>query len=303
GGHGGRAESAEVGCTAPGASQLAQRLALLGASSTFCVPLKVADRVVGVLQSVCLRPHGFTTEQVQFLYRVADLLGPATSNCRLIGQLRRANEDLRHAQHRLIQSEKMRALGEMASGMAHEVNNSACGRVGVLALSLASRLLDRTLSSRLLDPDVRRHLETARTCAHDAAQVVRRVQDFARQRRAEQLTQPTDLDQLARQALEMTRHRWEGAGVELIVDASSGATVLGTPCELREVITNLVFNAVDAMPKGGQLRVRTWRTGERACLSVSDTGAGIPEALHEKIFEPFFTTKGEKGDGLGRSVA
>jgi signal transduction histidine kinase/ActR/RegA family two-component response regulator len=268
-------------------------LAPLGASSAFTVPLQAGEQIVGLLQSVCLRPRGFTTEQVQLLYRVADLLGPAVSNCRLIGQLLRTNEELRQTQHRLVHAEKMRALGEMAGGMAHEFNNSLCGVLG---------FLDLTLSARDLDCDMRKHLETARTCAHDAAQVVRRVQDFARQRRAEQATQPIDLDELTRQAVDMARHRWEGTGVVAEVNAGSGATVLGAPCELREVVTNLIFNAVDAMPRGGALRVRTWRSGDRACLAVSDTGVGIPETLREKIFEPFFTTKGEKGNGLGLSV-
>jgi signal transduction histidine kinase/CheY-like chemotaxis protein len=283
---------------AAGPTQLEVLLAGLGASCSFSVPLRAGERTLGILQSICLRRGGFTTEQIQLLYRVADLLGPALSNCLLFARLKKAYEDLNLAQHQLIQAEKMRALGEMASGVAHEFNNSLCGVLGFLEL---------TLCNANLDPGCRTQLELARTCAQDAAHVVRRVQDFARQRRGEQEVEPVEVDALVRQTLEMIRHRWETQGpagairVELVAEA--GASVLGNPSELREVLTNLAFNAVDAMPGGGVLSLRTWAADGRVSFSVRDTGVGIPDSMRERIFEPFFTTKGEKGNGLGLSVA
>src|SRR5207244_9605938 len=138
----------------------------------------------GVLQSICTRPAGFTGEQFQLLYLVADLLGPAISNCQLFRHLSAAYDDLRKAQSQLIQAEKMRALGELAGGVAHEFNNALCGVLGFLELALLNKTLDTTH---------RGLLESARTCASDAAQTVRRVQNFARWRRNELISQVINL--------------------------------------------------------------------------------------------------------------
>jgi signal transduction histidine kinase len=279
---------------------LMESLAARGANSSFAVPLRARDRTVGVLQSLCLRPTGFTSEQIQFLYLVADLLGPAISNCQLFGRLRAAYEELRSTQNQLVQSEKMRALGELASGMAHDFNNSLCGVLGFLELMLA----DTGLST-----GGRSYLESARTCALDAAQTVRRVQDFARWQRNELAVQALDVNDLVRQTVELTRPKWDnvphsrGKPVAVEVLAEATAWVTGSAAELREVLTNLVFNAVDAMPEGGRLSLRTWSTPTDVFLSVSDTGVGMSEAIRRRLFEPFFTTKGERGNGLGLSVA
>lgn len=264
------------------------------------VPLRAGDRTVGVLQSVCLRPAGFTGEQIQLLYLVADLLGPAISSYQLFGRLSAAYQELRVAQNQLIQAEKMRALGELAGGVAHEFNNSLCGVLGFLEFALLNQGLD---------PSCRGFLESARTCASDAAQTVRRVKDFARWRKKDQPSQPVDVNELLRQTVELVRHKWEGRGttvdarVAVEVTTEAAAPAAGNPHELREVLTNLMFNAVEAMPHGGTLRLRTWSDAASVYLSVSDSGTGIPAAVRHRLFEPFFTTKGEKGNGLGLSVA
>lgn len=275
--------------------QLRQR----GASSTFAVPLRAGEQAVGLLQSICTRATGFTNEQIQLLYLVADLLGPAISNCQLYRRLRAAYEQLRTTQNQLIQAEKMRALGELAGGMAHDFNNSLCGVLGFLELALANKGVAPAIAS---------YLEMARTCTLDAAQTVRRVQDFARWQRHELSIQRLDFNELVRQTLELTRHKWEnltharGAPIAVQVETEATEWVSGSPAELREVLTNLVFNAVDAMPQGGQLRVRTWNTASDLYLSVRDTGVGMNDSTRQRLFEPFFTTKGERGNGLGLSV-
>jgi signal transduction histidine kinase/CheY-like chemotaxis protein len=283
----------------PAASQV-RSLANGGAVSCFAVPLRAGERSVGVLQSVCTRPAGFTGEQLQLLYLVADLLGPAISNSQLFRRLSVAYEELRKTQSQLIQAEKMRALGELAGGVAHEFNNALCGVLGFLELGLLSQTLD---------PAVRGFLESARTCATDAAQTVRRVQDFARWRRNELTSQLVELGDFVRHTVELIRHKWEGIGaggngpIRVVVETEHGAFVAGNPAELREVLTNLAFNAVEAMPRGGTLTIRTWKNDSDAFLSVRDTGVGIAAAARHRIFEPFFTTKGERGNGLGLSVA
>jgi signal transduction histidine kinase len=274
-------------------------LGIGGAACCFAVALRAGDRTVGVLQSVCLRRSGFTADQLQLLHLVADLLGPAISNCQLFGRLSSAYEALRHTQNQLVQTEKMRALGELAGGMAHEFNNALCGALGFLEL---------TLRNPEVPPSARDTLDSARLCCLDAAQTVSRVQDFARWRR-DGSVHLVDLNSLVRQTIELARHKWEslararGTPIQVEVRTEARARIAGSPNELREVLTNLVFNAVDAMPDGGALTVRTWSAGSYVYFSVSDTGVGIPDGVRRRLFEPFFTTKGDKGNGLGLSVS
>jgi signal transduction histidine kinase/CheY-like chemotaxis protein len=278
---------------------LVQDLVVRGANSHCAVPLRAGERTLGLLHSVCTRASGFDHEQIQFLYLVADLLGPAISNCQLYGRLRTAYEDLRQTQEQLIQAEKMRALGELAGGMAHDFNNSLCGVMGFLDLSLADPAVA---------PRIRGYLQSALTCSQDAAHTVRRVQSFARWRRNELEVQRIDVNDLVRQTIELTRHKWESLtharGTPITVEVRTGAAswVTGSGSELREVLTNLVFNAVDAMPQGGRLTVSTWSTATDSFLSVRDTGVGMSATVRQRLFEPFFTTKGERGTGLGLSV-
>jgi signal transduction histidine kinase len=278
---------------------LMRSLAARGANASFAVPLRTGDQTAGVLHSVCTRPSGFTSAQIQLLYLVADLLGPAISNCRLYTRLRDAYEELRTTQGQLIQAEKMRALGELASGVAHDFNNSLCGALGFLEL---------TLADPSLTPGVRGYLESARTCTLDAAHTVRRVQNFARWQRNEITVEVLDVDEVVRQAVDLTRHKWEGQArslgiaIEVEVRTEAAARVSGSAAELREVLTNLIFNAVDAMPEGGRLTIRTWSTPTDVYLSVRDSGLGMSDSVRRRLFEPFFTTKGERGTGLGLSV-
>jgi signal transduction histidine kinase len=296
----GRAVYADLTRPAECDSPLARDLAARGAISHVAVPLRSGDRPVGILHSVCTRPSGITAEQIQLLYLVADLLGPAVSSCQLFSRLRTAYEELRLTQNQLVQAEKMRALGELAGGMAHEFNNALCGALGFIELTLLNESLPSTC---------RTYLESARTCAQDAAHTVRRVQDFARQQRNAMAFQNLDLNELVRQTVELVRHKWEslsrarGQGIELEVRTEAQHRVLGSAAELREILTNLIFNAVDAMPQGGKLRVRTRNRLNDVFLEVQDTGVGINEAARRRLFEPFFTTKGERGNGLGLSVS
>jgi signal transduction histidine kinase/ActR/RegA family two-component response regulator len=296
----GEALYADLGRPDERRTSLAEELAQHGGTSFFAVPLRSGDRAVGVLQSVCTRAEGFVNEQIQMLYLVADLLGPAISNCQLFTRLKNAYEELRFTQTRLVQAEKMRALGEMAGGMAHDFNNSLCGVLGFLDLALADRGLPES---------VRGYLEYAKLSTLDAAQTVRRVQNFARWQRNEMSMQRLDVNELVKQTLELTRPKWEsqararGATIAAETCCDASRWIFGSAGELREVLTNLIFNAVDAMPQGGQLTLRTWNTDSDAYLSVRDTGMGMTDSVRLRLFEPFFTTKGERGTGLGLSVA
>ncbi|HEV2864733.1 MAG TPA: ATP-binding protein [Pyrinomonadaceae bacterium] len=220
-------------------------------------------------------------------------------------QARRHVEELSHyiaEQERIreqyAQIEKLSALGELASGVAHDFNNTLAGILGRAQLMM-----------RTQDPEkIRRGLEVIIKSAEDGAKTVKRIQDFARQRRAHAL-EPLAVGQLLSDVSEMTRPRWkdraEASGVHIALQlrTQSNAIVHGDGSELREVLVNMVFNAVDAMPDGGTLTLASSEEGGRVVLSVGDTGVGMTQEVRSRIFDPFFTTKGEAGLGLGLAVS
>jgi signal transduction histidine kinase/ActR/RegA family two-component response regulator len=196
------------------------------------------------------------------------------------------------------QMEKLSALGELASGVAHNFNNTLTG-----ILARAQLMLDAQDMK-----DVRRGLRIIIQTAEDGAKTVKRIQDFARQRRDQDFVL-IDVDQLMLEVAEITRPRWkdhaEAANVhiKLVRQIGSNAAIMGDAGELREVLVNMVFNAVDAMPDGGTLTLSTHDGVEEVVLKVTDTGTGMGEDVRSRIFDPFFTTKGKAGMGLGLSVS
>ncbi|HXA94257.1 MAG TPA: ATP-binding protein, partial [Candidatus Dormibacteraeota bacterium] len=169
------------------------------------------------------------------------------------------------------------------------------------------------LLERVQDVKLRQWLKVIERAAMDGARTVRRLQDFTGVRR-DQPAVPVDLNQVVQQVLETTESTWRqdsrrrGIEIEVLTDlAEHLPKVAGDPSELREAFTNLVLNAVDAMPRGGTLTLRTsapaGQVAEReVAVEIIDTGTGIPEPIRQKIFDPFFTTKGPKGTGLGLSM-
>jgi signal transduction histidine kinase/ActR/RegA family two-component response regulator len=195
------------------------------------------------------------------------------------------------------QIEKLSALGELASGVAHDFNNTLAGILGRAQLLLATK-----------DPaKIENGLKIIIKTAKDGAKTIKRIQDFARQRRDHDF-QPVDTSQLLLDISEITRPRWkdsaEASNVHISLDLQlhSKALIMGDESELREVLVNMVFNAVDAMPEGGTLTLSAQERGGQVVLSVSDTGTGMSEDVRSRIFDPFFTTKGKAGMGLGLAV-
>ncbi|HSD47792.1 MAG TPA: response regulator, partial [Pyrinomonadaceae bacterium] len=194
--------------------------------------------------------------------------------------------------------EKLSALGELASGVAHDFNNTLAGILG------RAQLLQRTD-----DPEkVRRGLEIIIKTAEDGAKTVKRIQDFARQRRDHDF-ELVSIDQILMDASEITRPRWkncaEASNIHITLDLQIGsnAMVMGDDSELREVLVNMVFNAIDAMPEGGTLTLSSRTVAEQVVIKVVDTGIGMYPEVRSRIFDPFFTTKGKAGLGLGLAVS
>lgn len=199
---------------------------------------------------------------------------------------------------RAARADKLRALGQLASGVAHDFNNSLAAILG------RAQLLRRQTQDEALV----RNVEIIQTAAEDAAATVRRIQTFARKSPAKEFDL-LDVSGLLNDAIEITRTRWQnearlrGLEYQVVLDAESGNCTLGSASELREVFVNLIVNAVDAMPNGGRLSIGCLREGTRLRLGFADTGTGMPEDVRQKIFDPFFTTKGAQGTGLGLSVS
>jgi PAS domain S-box-containing protein len=199
---------------------------------------------------------------------------------------------------RAARADKLRALGQLASGVAHDFNNSLAAILG------RAQLLRRQVN----DPALVRNLDIIQTAAEDAAATVRRIQTFARKSPVKEF-ELLDVGSLLNDAIEITRTRWEnearlrGLEYEVRLEAEAGQSTYGSASELREVFVNLIVNAVDAMPKGGKLFITCRRQGERLQLQFKDNGMGMPDDVKQKIFEPFFSTKGAQGTGLGLSVS
>jgi GAF domain-containing protein/CheY-like chemotaxis protein len=260
------------------------------------VPLSARDRVLGM---VALRSadRPFTGAEESLLGNIAHLTALALASVRLYEDRTRAYGELAAAQDQLVRTEKLRALGEMASGVAHDFNNLLASVLGRAQLLLR----------RVQEPQLRQWLQVIERAALDGAQTVRRLQEFTRIRRDQPLV-PLDVNQVVRDALEITQSRWKddptsrGITLDVRTALAEVPAVLGDAAELREAMTNLILNAVDAMPAGGTLTLTTRLVNDRVEIAVADTGVGMPSGVREKVFDPFFTTKGPQGTGLGLSM-
>jgi PAS domain S-box-containing protein len=199
---------------------------------------------------------------------------------------------------RAAQADKLRALGQLASGVAHDFNNALTAILG------RAQLMRRQVK----DESLTHNLDVIKTAAEDAAATVRRIQTFARQSPPQEF-ELLNASSLLSDAVEITRTRWQnearvrGLRYDVELHADGPHHLLGSASELREVFVNLIVNAVDAMPLGGQLIISCERSDDRLTLRFKDTGLGMTEDVRERIFEPFYTTKGAHGTGLGLAVS
>ena len=265
--------------------------------SLLAVPLRFRGETIGALY-LAEKPDGFTAEDETLLTALGADAGVAFDNARLVASLRQALDDLKLREEQLVQGETLRAVGNLASGMAHHLNNIFAivrGRVQLLLRAAA-------------DPSLRRGLETVERAAVEGADVVRRLQSFSAAQPASGMV-PVDLNEIAREVVELTRPRWEdearkrGITIEVKLELDDIPLVIGSRAAISEVLVNLVLNAIEAVSAQGLVTVKTWATAERAHCSVSDTGAGMSEEVRRQALEPFFTTKGPKSRGLGLSMS
>jgi signal transduction histidine kinase len=217
-------------------------------------------------------------------------------------ELQKALAELKATQQHVIQQERLRALGEMASGIAHDFNNAL---VPILGFAELLKMSPTTLADR---ENAASYIDMIHTSAKDAASVVSRLRQFYRKQEEGEVFEAVNLDKLVKQTVTLTRPRWKdqaqanGATIQVRLDLEAVPAISGEEAALREVLTNLIFNAVDAMPAGGTITLRTRRDADSAIVEVGDSGTGMTEEVRKRCLEPFFSTKGERGTGLGLSM-
>jgi PAS domain S-box-containing protein len=213
-------------------------------------------------------------------------------------------------EQQLLQSEKLKSLGELSGGVAHDFNNvlaAILGRVQLLKMQLKPPIGKEEKRKTVLE--LEKGLEIIERASLDGAETVRRIQEFSRRRTDEKSFEQIDINELVENALEFTKVKWkndaESKGIKIKVkkELSPISPILGSSSEIREVFTNLINNAIDAMPQGGTIRIESFMDDTIAVISISDTGNGIPKHIEARIYDPFFTTKDVKSTGLGLSVS
>ncbi len=218
-------------------------------------------------------------------------------------QLADALEKLRETQEHVIQRERLHALGRMASGIAHDFNNALAPILGF------SELLLRRPETLRDEERARGYVEMIHTAAEDSAKIVARLREFYRYREENDLFTPVSLNDLIQQVISLTQPRWKdqaqanGVHVTIKTELQNIPTISGNEAELREMLFNIVFNAIDAIPEHGDASPSAPRCGMNArCSQVMDTGTGMTEEVRSRCLEPFFSTKDEHGTGLGLGI-
>ncbi|MFZ1868638.1 MAG: ATP-binding protein [Steroidobacteraceae bacterium] len=289
-------------------------LAKGGLRALVVAPLRAESRVFGVLVAARREPQSFSSGDCEFLRQLSEHVALAAHQAQLYDALQHAYEELRQSQEAVVQQERLRALGQMASGVAHDINN-AISPIALYTESLLER--EPTLSAR-----ARSYLTTIQTAIHDVARTVSRMREFYRPQDGHAALARVELDRVVSGVVELTQARWRdlpqerGAVIDLQTDlARPPVAIMGAENEIRDALTNLIFNAADAMADGGTLTVRTKNVMRRAkeaaetdaptemvCVEVSDTGVGMDPETRRRCLEPFFTTKGERGTGMGLAM-
>jgi signal transduction histidine kinase/CheY-like chemotaxis protein len=215
----------------------------------------------------------------------------------------------RELEQKLLQSEKLKSLGELAGGVAHNFNNILAvilGNAQLLKMNVEPPQEEKEKRKSVLE--LKRGLEIIENASRDGAEVVRRINEFTK------VTEDKDhaavnINEIIDHTLEFTKTKWkneaESKGISFNIqrDFSSLPSIQGSSSELREVITNIINNALDAMPHGGEIRIKTFEEDSHVFVKIADKGTGIPRAIRDRVFDPFFTTKGPQSTGLGMSVS
>jgi len=281
------------------------------------VPIKEREDVFGILGVLDKDAGVFNQEDMRLVSAFAGLAGAALANARLYTNLQDSNQllesalhELKNTQNQIIQQERLRALGQMAGGIVHDVNNAISAILGYTELWMT---FPKMLDNR---EKVLHDLQTINLAAKDATHILRRLRGFYRPREEGNVMVAVQLNEVIEQAIDITRPKWgtqaseKGFNVGVGSDLADIPVISGDDTDLREMFINLIFNAVDAMTAAGTITLRT-RLAEpvsptdvpsHVLLEVCDTGSGMTEEVRQKCLEPFFSTKGDHGTGMGLAM-
>ncbi len=282
------------------------------AGSEICVALKEGQQSFGIIEIKSKRNNAFSKNDLLVLESLGGILASVISNIRQYQKLQMTDKQLhatqeelqehiaaqQMAERRLVQAAKLAAVGEMAAGIAHELNNP---------LTTVSGFTELTMEVVPPDSQVHADLELVLREAHRASDVVKRLLDFARQ--TDSVRERSDISEIVKEVLALVNHLLHTSGVQLVTNLPSGLPAASVDRnQIKQVILNLIHNALHAMSKGGELCITTDRRSrdhqDWITILVSDTGIGISPDNLERIFEPFFTTRAkEGGTGLGLSIS
>jgi signal transduction histidine kinase/ActR/RegA family two-component response regulator/HAMP domain-containing protein len=283
-------------------SPFAARIAKRGMRSLVVSALRVESNNLGVLIAAREQADGFSVLDREFLRQLAEHTALAVHQANLYGELQQAYSELRLSQQAVMQQERLRALGQMAMGIAHDINNA------ILPAALYTEsLLEQETN---LSPVARENLRIVSRAIEDVAATVGRMREFFRQRPPQVSLAEVHVNRSIQAVIDLTRARWSdtpqqrGVVIKVATDLSpDDPVILGIEGEVREALTNVFFNSFDAMPDGGTMTVRTRTMPDRRVqIQVIDTGVGMDEATRRRCLEPFYTTKGERGTGLGLAM-
>ncbi len=274
-----------------------------GIRSTMCVPIKYKDSILGVIHvDTKGKTVTFTRADLELLSALSNQAAVAIENARLFDDLKTAHEELKEKQAQVIEGEKLSALGKLAGGVAHEINNPLTSIMGY------AQFAAQTLSKDEVTPDdVKESAEYERIIqeeCHRCEQIVQDLLQFGR--RKEHTMESVSINHVIERALTIARFHLKDADVEIRKDlAGRLPETIGDANQLQQVFLNLIINARDAVDHGGSLSITTASVGGKWIeVSFSDSGCGIPPDKLEEIFKPLYTTKEEgKGTGLGLSIS
>jgi signal transduction histidine kinase/ActR/RegA family two-component response regulator len=289
---------------------MAKMTAEAGFKSGLGMPLVIEGKTFGLFVLMRRQRDAFSRAERDFLRGLGAHVALAIHQAQLYQDLQKAYNDLRQSQQTVMQQERLKALGQMASGVAHDINNALSPVIGF------SDLIALTESG--LSDDGKKHLNYIKTAGEDIAHIVKRLREFYRPRDENETLQSLNLGIVAKQVIDMMQPRWrdipqaKGVHIEMQTEFDPKTPEFaGIESEVREAFTNLILNSVDALPQGGTITVRT-RVEERpfknreviahAVLEVRDTGVGMDELTQKRCLEPFFSTKGRRGTGLGLAM-
>ncbi len=264
-------------------------------------PIKHENKHIGFLLVGNPNPEGFRPQDNSLLYDVSQHLEIAISNAMLYSELKKAYDRLAETQEKLIQTEKFKALGEVAAGIAHDFKNILAAIVGRVQMLTLAKDQNKDVSQNVLF----KNLKVIEKSAVDGISILSRINEFTKSK-SENKFSAIKLAEIIEDTVEMTRPKWEDIQSCKLIKVKTrligDLCITGNRSELVEVISNLILNAIDAISGDGNINIDAHVESENVILHISDDGIGMDADTVKRIFDPYFTTKGRLGTGLGLAM-